>query len=71
MSLIKPTDIYDAAKDITSFIERADVSDRDKKVILEMCRDYYQDRNEHTIDQWLTQFLQRTIDKNFPPTGLE
>lgn len=69
--LIKPNDIYDVAKDAIAFIARDDITKNDKKVILEMCRDYYQERNQFTVDQWLAQFLQRLIDKNFPPTGLE
>jgi len=69
--LIKPSDIYNTAQDVVTFIARDDIADHDKKVILEMCRDFYQDRNEHIVDQWLTQFLQRTIDKKYPPTGLE
>lgn len=69
--LIKPTDVYETAKDISKFVEREDITDKDKKVILEMTRDFYQDRNEHIIDQWFSQFLQRTIDKHFPPTGME
>ena len=69
--LIKPSDVYDVAKDALQFVQKEDISKTDKKVILEMCRDYYQEKNQYVVDQWLAQFLQRLIDKNFPPTSLE
>lgn len=69
--LIKPTDIYDAANDIITFAKRTDVSETDRKKILEMCRDYYNDKNDHIVDQWLSHLLGRTIDKHFPQTDIE
>jgi hypothetical protein len=71
MSLIKPSDILDTANDIVAFAKRDDLSDIDRKKILEMCRDYYNDKNDHIVDQWLSQLLSRTIDKHFPQTDFE
>lgn len=71
MLLIKPTDIYEVAQDIITFADREDISDNDKKVIITMVKDFYADRNEYTVDQWLTQFSQRILDRKFPPTSIE
>ena len=71
MMLLKPSDIANAASDIVDFVNSDTLSDNDKKRILEMVRDFYQDRNEHIIDQYLHTLTQRTIDKHFPQTGFE
>jgi len=71
MNLLKPSDIASAATDIATFVESSDLSDKDKQKILEMIRDFYQDKNEHIIDQYLATLAQRTIDKHFPQTGFE
>ena len=71
MTLIKPTDIFDTANDIVEFAKREDISATDRKKILEMCKDFYNDKNEHLIDQWLSQLVGRTIDKHFPQTDFE
>lgn len=68
--LLKPSDIYKTAEDIVNFVN-SDASDADKKTILTMVRDFYTDRNEHVVDQWFASLAQRTIDKHYPPTGLE
>lgn len=71
MNLLKPSDIANAATDIATFVETSDLADKDKQKILEMVRDYYVDKNEHIIDQYLATLAQRTVDKNFPQTGFE
>lgn len=71
MNLLKPSDIANAATDIATFIETSELADKDKQKILEMVRDYYQDKNEHIIDQYLATLSQRTVDKHFPQTGFE
>jgi hypothetical protein len=71
MMLLKPSDIAAAASDIVEFVNSDKLSDNDKKRILEMVRDFYQDRNEHIIDQYLHMLTQRTIDKHYPQTGFE
>ena len=71
MNLLKPSDIADAAMDITSFVTANQLADNDKQKILEMVRDFYQDKNEHIIDQYLATLAQRTIDKHYPQTGFE
>jgi hypothetical protein len=71
MNLLKPSDIANAATDIATFIETSELADKDKQKILEMVRDYYQDKNEHIIDQYLTTLATRTLDKHFPQTGFE
>tara|TARA_X000001316_G_C922335_1_gene37466 strand:+ start:4786 stop:5028 length:243 start_codon:yes stop_codon:yes gene_type:complete len=71
MNLLKPSDIAVAATDISRFPTTTDLSDNDKQKILEMVRDYYIDKNEHIIDQYLSTLAQRTIDRYFPQTGFE
>lgn len=71
MNLLKPSDIASAATDIAEFIETSELADKDKQKILEMVRDYYTDKNEHIIDQYLATLAQRTVDKHFPQTGFE
>ncbi len=71
MTLMKPTDIYEAANDIVEFAKREDISITDRKKILEMCKDFYNDKNEHVVDQWLSHLVGRTIDKHFPQTDFE
>lgn len=71
MNLLKPTDISDAATDIATFVDTSTLADKDKQKILEMVRDYYNDKNEHIIDQYLSMLAQRTLDKHFPQTGFE
>lgn len=71
MNLLKPSDIANAATDVATFVETSELADKDKQKILEMVRDYYQDKNEHIIDQYLATLSQRTIDKHFPQTGFE
>jgi len=71
MNLLKPSDIANAATDIATFIETSELADKDKQKILEMVRDYYLDKNEHIIDQYLATLAQRTVDKHFPQTGFE
>jgi hypothetical protein len=69
--LIKPSDVFEAANDIVEFAKREDISETDRKKILEMCKDFYNDKNEHLVDQWLGQLIGRTIDKHFPETDFE
>jgi len=71
MNLLKPSDIASAATDIAEFMETSELADKDKQKILEMVRDYYTDKNEHIIDQYLATLAQRTVDKHFPQTGFE
>lgn len=71
MNLLKPSDIASAATDIAEFVETSELADKDKQKILEMVRDYYTDKNEHIIDQYLATLAQRTVDKHFPQTGFE
>ena len=71
MNLLKPSDIAAAATDVATFVESSELADKDKQKILEMVRDYYQDKNEHIIDQYLAMLAQRTLDKHFPQTGFE
>lgn len=71
MNLLKPSDIANAATDIASFVDNSDLADKDKQKILEMVRDFYVDKNEHIIDQYLATLSQRTLDKHFPQTGFE
>jgi len=71
MNLIKPSDIANAATDIATFVDTSELADKDKQKILEMVRDFYADKNEHIIDQYLNMLAQRTLDKHFPQTGFE
>lgn len=71
MNLLKPSDVANAATDIANFIDTSDLAGNDKKKILEMIRDFYTDKNEHIIDQYLATLAQRTLDKHFPQTGFE
>ena len=71
MNLLKPSDIAAAATDISTFPSQSGLSNNDKQKILEMVRDYYNDKNEHIVDQYLSTLAQRTIDRYFPQTGFE
>ncbi len=71
MNLLKPSDIANAATDIATFVESSELAHKDKQKILEMVRDFYADKNEHIIDQYLATLATRTIDKHFPQTGFE
>lgn len=67
--LITPGEVEKAAKDIIGYWEKSDLSDTDKRKILQMVFEFYTDRNEHNVDQWLAHLTQREIMKNDPELG--
>lgn len=69
--LITPQQIEKAAVDIVDYWETSEANDEDKLKILEMVKDFYNDRNEHIIDQYLSQLTSRVIERNVPQTGFE
>ena len=69
--LITPQQLEQAAFDIVEYWSSSDAADEDKTKILEMVRDFYGDRNEHIIDQYLSQLTSRIIERNVPQTGFE
>ena len=71
MNILTPQQIEDAAKDIVNFWENSELPDNDKSKILEMVRDYYEEKNDYVFEQYLAQLCQRTIDKRVPRTGFE
>jgi hypothetical protein len=71
MNILTPQQIEAAAKDIVNFWENSELPDNDKSKILEMVRDYYEEKNDYVFEQYLAQLCQRTIDKRVPRTGFE
>lgn len=69
--LITPQQIEDTANAIVTFWDSSQMSDNDKKKILEMTRDYYAEKNEYIFDQYLSELAKRQIDRHAPPTGFE
>lgn len=69
--LITPQLIETAAKDVVNFWEESELPDNDKAKILEMVKDYYEEKNDYVFEQYLAQLCQRTIDKRVPRTGFE
>lgn len=69
--IITPQDIERAALGIVNYWEESDAQEDDKIKILEMIRDFYGDRNEHIVDQYLAQLATRVIERNIPRTGFE
>lgn len=69
--LITPQQIEKAATDIVDFYENSDLPPGDKKKILEMVNSYYEDKNEHLVDQYLGALTKRTIASKFPETSFE
>ena len=71
MQLLTPSIIEKAANDITGFWETSELHDADKKKILEMTCNFYENKDEHIIDQYLAGLARRTINKYSPETGFE
>ena len=71
LPLIKPTDIEETARDISNYWNTSKASNEDKIKILNMVKDYYQDRNLTTIDAWFSQLCDIIITKNSGETGFE
>lgn len=71
MNIITPQHIEQAAKDIVTFWEQSELPENDKSKILEMVKDYYEEKNDYVFEQYLAQLCQRTIDKRVPRTGFE
>lgn len=71
MNLITPQQIEKAALDIVQFWEESTLPDNDKNKILEMVKDYYEDKNEFVYEQYLAELTQRTIDRRIPKTGFD
>ena len=69
--IITPQQIEKAATDIVDFWETCGLPDNDKTKILEMVKDYYEEKNDHVYEQYLATLCQRTIDKRVPRTGFE
>lgn len=69
--LITPQQIEKAAQDIVSFWEQSDLPAADKTKILEMVKDFYDDKNEHLIDQYFAKLTERTLIRNTAETGFE
>ena len=69
--LLTPQVIEKAATDIVGFWEESELPDTDKAKILEMVQNYYEDRNEHLVDQYLRALCERTINTRVPQTGFE
>ena len=69
--IITPQDVEKAAVDIVNYWEESKAQTEDKIKILELIRDFYQDRNEHIVDQYLSQLATRIIERNIPRTGFE
>lgn len=69
--LITPQQVEKAAVDIVDYWNTSDALEEDKIKILEMIRDYYAEKNEHVIDQYLAQLSTRIIERNIPRTGFE
>lgn len=69
--LITPTQVEAAALDIVQYWEISEALDEDKLKVLEMVRDFYTDRDEYYVDQYLAQLTTRVIERNVPKTGFE
>ena len=69
--IITPQQIEQTALDIVNYWEESKAQEEDKIKVLEMTRDFYQDRNEHIVDQYLSQLATRVIERNIPRTGFE
>ena len=69
--IITPQQIEQTALDIVNYWEESKAQEEDKIKVLEMTRDFYQDRNEHIVDQYLSQLTTRVIERNIPRTGFE
>ena len=69
--LLTPQKVEQAAKDIVDFWQQSELPDSDKHKILEMVRDFYGDRNETLIDQYLGGLTDRTIIRHTSETGFE
>ena len=71
MQSMTPQLIEKTAQDIVGYWDESTANDKDKIKIMEMVRDYYSDRNEHLVDQYLSALAQRVLDKNSPQTSFE
>lgn len=71
MTLITPQQIEKTAQSIVEFWETSELPDADKTKILEMTKDYYNDKDEHVFERYLAQLCQRTIDRRIPTTSFE
>ena len=69
--IITPQQVEKTAIDIVNYWEESEALSEDKVKVLEMVRDFYTDRNEHIIDQYLAQLTTRVIERNVPRTGFE
>lgn len=69
--LLTPRMIEEAAGNIVDFWSSSDLPDSDKTKILEMIRDFYADRNETLVDQYLSGLAERTIIRHTAQTGFE
>lgn len=69
--LITPQQVEKAAIDIVNYWEESEAEPEDKVKVLEMIRDFYNDRNEHIVDQYLATLTTRIIERNVPRTGFE
>lgn len=71
LPLIKPSEIEETARDISTYWNTSKASTEDKIKILTMVKDYYKDRNLTTIDAWFAQLCDIIITKNSQETGFE
>lgn len=69
--LLTPSMIEEAAENIVNFWSISDLPASDKAKILEMVKDFYADKNETLVDQYLAGLTERTIIRNTAETGFE
>ena len=69
--IITPQQIEETALAIVKYWDESEALPEDKVKVLEMVRDFYTDRNEYVVDQYLAQLTTRIIERNVPRTGFE
>lgn len=69
--LMTPKMIEEAAESIVDYWSTSELPETDKTKILEMVRDFYADRNETLVDQYLSGLTERTIIRHTAQTGFE
>jgi hypothetical protein len=61
--LLTPTEIETAALDILSFWENSKLEDEDKIKILEMVKNYYEDKGEYLHELYLFKIAEGELDE--------
>jgi hypothetical protein len=62
--LITPSEIEKVALDITTYWDKSQLSDDDKKSVLTMIMDYYNDKNEYVYEKYLSKLIEVELAKH-------